>query len=373
MTTVTQRFSLLAVRSHVYQHWPAALAVGMLLASTSIGFWPTFGDEQILMGWVAMSSWDQLLTQTHIAYPHYPPYYVVVKLWGTVAPVETVRFFSVACSIATVLLTYRIALGNFSRRTAGLAAILLALSPVFAIQSHWIRPYPLLGLVITAAWWTILTDDVRSYRWPAWAALSIATIWVHLFGIAFVAGMVAYQLLRRDIHLTAFVVVGLNALASLLLIFGRLLPSESVQAGSADLSHINAPPELLDMVLTPGVLMVGGILTPVHYFIGAGVSGLILAALIRHRHYAVVCWAVVPIFAVAIGSHVAPVFQLKYFSVIIPALAIVVAHDLEQRVGYHATAMLSLILTTQIVVRVLELTASNMGAIWIAQYLHRPW
>lgn len=350
------------------RHWLLGVAIAVLLASTSVAFWPVFGDERLLLEWVTTQPWSRVALSTHIKFPHYPPYYLVVKAWGSILPVETVRVVSVAASVGTLLVTYDIGRRRWGRYVGGVAVVLLALSPLFAIQSHWIRPYPIFALLVCLSWWCILRERVR---WVAWATVATLVVWWHLFGVVFVGAQLVWLAYQRTWHWPALAAVVANMAASGVLILGRIQGAGGLRSGGRNITHVTTPPGIVDLLVTPGALVMGGFGFSVQAVAIVVVSAMALLGL--RRRPALALWVGVPLLSVAVGSMIEPVYQLKYFSAVAPAVVLAISAWLRQYGTAAVVFTLAPVVLVQIVTRLSEVAASNKGAFWIATHLFKPW
>ena len=119
---------------------------------------------------------------------HPPLYYVVMWAWRLVVTptVATLRLPSVLFGVALAAVVYLLVRRTAPPAWAGVAGMLVALSPLHLKMSQYERMYALLALLITLATYLLLTRDrsrLHRYGYFVVAGLAMAT---HIFAVAVV-------------------------------------------------------------------------------------------------------------------------------------------------------------------------------------------
>lgn len=171
------------------------LALGLRLIG--MGVRPLWLDEAY-SAWFASRSWHDLWTQVPTYEPHPPFYYSLLKVWRDMfggGPLA-LRSFSLLFAVATVPLMIA-ASAELERQQpsgrpllrAGMAAFLIACSPMLVLMGAEARPYPLLIFAYALALLGVLRL-MREFAngpggWPSWAMLIAGTelgLWAHGLG-----------------------------------------------------------------------------------------------------------------------------------------------------------------------------------------------
>ncbi len=128
---------------------------------------------------------------------HPPLFFLVLKVWTSVLGTSTwaARLLSLSWSLGTVALAFGFvyeALSRphpthrFSQRPgvgAGLAGILIALSPLHITWAHQVRMYaPVACLTVLSTWmlWRAVTSPDRAWRWMAYIVAELAGLYTHV-------------------------------------------------------------------------------------------------------------------------------------------------------------------------------------------------
>jgi mannosyltransferase len=179
------------VRGRVDGVLVGALAVGAGLRFWGLGSQSYWYDEWVTTEATAGGLGDVL---RHVARRegNTPPYFLVMWVWarlfgdGEVA----LRTFSALCGVATVAVAYGIAreLGR-SRRVAGAAAALVAVSPMLIWYSQEARPYSLLALVggLSVLAFARARRTGTTGELVLWAVVAAAAVSFHYFVASLVA------------------------------------------------------------------------------------------------------------------------------------------------------------------------------------------
>lgn len=121
----------------------------------------------------------EIITRT-INDVHPPFYYLILSIWQSVfgASVVSLRGFSVACGVATVVLVYLLMRRLFSEKIAKLAAVFTAFGPFLVRYSDEARMYALATLLAVLATYVLVvalsTTSRRRYLWWAGYGATIA-------------------------------------------------------------------------------------------------------------------------------------------------------------------------------------------------------
>ena len=268
-------------------------------------------------------------------------YYVALHLWRFAGESETwMRLLSVGAALGTIGLTYLLGRRLFGRAAGALAAVIVAVNGLFVTEATELRGYALTTLLVTTSCLLLVKAVRGSSRW-AWVAYGVVAA-LSLYGHLFAAFVIAGQLLslsvagvrRRD------VAAGVGVIAILAIPIGVFAVTNGGQIG-----WIGAPTveKIAGTVLVVAGGLAGGRATaPVDRLLGGGLAllyaaGLVLIArdALRARRgrrddawpYALLFSStVVPVVvALAVSLALQPVFYYKYFSLVVPMLAVLVA------------------------------------------------
>jgi dolichol-phosphate mannosyltransferase len=203
----------------------SALAAILFLPRQSIWIDETTQLSGLTLGPIGLIRW--LAGQNHIfSVPpdRMPPMSYLVQ-WGWIqlfgSGVQTLRAFGIVCVSLAVAVTFAAARKAFGTLAAILAAMLLGLAPQVVTTAVEIRAYPLFLLEASLGFYFLIRyssdGPERSGYWLAWMAVAcIATMFTHLFGVIFTAGLLSaaflislqrFGELRRPAIATAIVAV----------------------------------------------------------------------------------------------------------------------------------------------------------------------
>ena len=175
--------TLSAFRHRSLVHWSFLLALAFAIRLYRLNAQPIWWDEAISLH-LATSSWLGLLAD-RAAHVHPPLYFLLLKAWVAFAgsTAFSIRFFSVWFNTLLVPATYIFARRWVERRTAGVAALLVALSPLYVVYSQETRVYALLPLVYLALLALVrrLTHGARPRlsSWLLLAAVEALGLYLH--------------------------------------------------------------------------------------------------------------------------------------------------------------------------------------------------
>jgi 4-amino-4-deoxy-L-arabinose transferase-like glycosyltransferase len=276
-------------------------------------------------------------------------YHLLLRGWTELGTSEAfVRGLSVIAGLTALLVFCRLALRLFGARVAFAAGLLLATNPIFVHYSREARGYAVCLALVTAASYLFVRGLSRP-SWAVWigyAVLSAAAVYTHLFAVLVPAAHAASLLFFTERRLpwrrlgasAALLAVGLVPFAAL-----------SSAAGSSGIEWAaeNAPGRVFVRLQEQVPALVAVALVAL-----VGAAALLLSWRIRQSALGrrpgtwpwafVLSWFVVPFALVVLISFFAtPVFVVRYFIVVVPALVLVLALALAQirRPGTYAAAL----------------------------------
>lgn len=283
-------------------------------------------------------------------------YLLFLHGWTALADGEGwLRLPSALLAIATVPMLYLVGRRLFGPVAATLAATLLAVNGMFVEQAQTARGYTLTIFAVVLASWCFLrfVDDQTPGRFVAWVAASLLLPYCHFFGLLVLVGHAASLLFLRDRPLPwrRFLLGGaLIGLGSLPIVFVALLKDE----GQLDWVPKTTPTRLLGTIASLGSGQRAPVVLAAVLALGIAAACLVaLAPALRRRRLSwplafPVCWFAVPIVTASVVSLARPVLVPRYFSVTVPALALLVGAGLaalaprRRAVGAAALVALSL-------------------------------
>lgn len=277
-------------------------------------------DEQITRELIHRWNVWELLTVLPLHQPHYPTFYLLPELAGW----QATRFVSLLALPVTVAATARAARAlDYPPRAAFLAAALVATSPYLAVQASWIRMYAPLTALLTVGFWLALAS---SYRRATVVMMAAAVL--HPFG-AFGPVWLALNLARRHRWRSAAGIGVLGCLPAGLFVALRT-GGRAINTRTTGMGH-GIEPSVVELALTPVSSVVG---SPHLLVQVTAVAGLTLLLLFPRGDVRVWAWVLLPVVGISLASYlVHPVFRLKYFGFIAPAVAVLAADP--QRGRYH--------------------------------------
>ncbi len=274
-------------------------------------------------------------------------YLLFLHGWTALADGEGwLRLPSALLAIATVPMLYLVGRRLFGPVAATLAATLLAVNGMFVEQAQTARGYTVTIFAVVLASWCFL-------RFVAWVAASLLLPYCHFFGLLVLVGHAASLLFLRDRPLPwrRFLWGGaLIGLGSLPIVFVALLKDE----GQLDWVPKTTPTRLLGTIGSLGSGQRAPVVLAAVLALGIAAACLVaLAPALRRRRLSwplafPVCWFAVPIVTASVVSLARPVLVPRYFSVTVPALALLVGAGLaaltprRRAIGATALVVLSL-------------------------------
>lgn len=176
------------------------MVLALVLRLIGMGVRPLWLDEAY-SAWFASRSWHELWTQVPTYEPHPPFYYSLLKVWRDVfgGGAFALRSFSLLFAVATVPVVVSASAELERQRPsgrpllrAGIAAFLIACSPMLVLMGAEARPYPLLIFAYALALLGLLRL-MREFAtgpgtWPSWTMLVAGTelgLWAHGLGLLY--------------------------------------------------------------------------------------------------------------------------------------------------------------------------------------------
>lgn len=285
------------------------------------GFWI---DEQITIRLI--QRWDawEILTVMPTIQPHLPLWYLLPEVAGPPMAI----LVSILSLPATVYATFRLATSLGGPPAGMRAGLLVAVSPFLAAQASWLRMYAPLTAILT---WGLWTAYQRRYRLAS-ACMLLAAL-IHVWG-AFGVAWLAYRF-ATDGEVTrarlAILVAGLLPAAALL---ATHVGGDGFTQRSTGVGHA-IQPDALRVVLTPISALVGSPHMLLQVLLVLAASGLVLR---RWPDPDLAVWVGLPVVGIVAASYLLhPVFRLKYFGFLAPAIA--VAATASQRPTWERLAI----------------------------------
>lgn len=166
-----------------------AAGLGTLLLGRE-SFWL---DETLSAAWARLDLAD--LLRTTAADVHPPLYYLWLWGWVRVAgPSEfAVRLLSVFSGVLAAAFTLTAGARLLGPAAARLAALLMALSPVYVYYAQEARNYALLLMLTAASFACLVRLECAGRRWPlALAVANTLLLYTHIAGVFVLAGQAVY-------------------------------------------------------------------------------------------------------------------------------------------------------------------------------------
>lgn len=308
------------------------IAVLTALLADVEAFW---ADERITAGLVRENTaWDFLVQQPQWP-PHLPTWFLVPELAGF----EVTIWVSILAFAATVYPTYRLGNHYAGEATGFYAANLVAVSPYLAAQGSWMRMYAPVTALLTWGLWLAVDERPR----PAAACMVTAAL-VHPFAV-FGPLWLLIRRVRDQGWPAGPRLSTLGLLPTAIVVTAVLVRGPAFNPQSTGIHHGIAP-EFTHVFLTPTASLLGA----PHMLLQAGLMailvGLVAAELDTDND--LLLWIVLPVVGIAAASYLlTPVFRLKYFGFIAPAVAVLVAmtgRNHHWSVGWTRTTVVLLLL-----------------------------
>ena len=146
---------------------------------------------------------------------HVPLYFFLGGLWGQIAGWSqfSLRLLSCLFGVLMVAWLYRFAADAVNRRTALVAAFLMATNAFIIIYFHELRAYTLLlllAIIHTWHYWRLAaTLHVSKLMWVLFVFSAAAVLYTHILGFIVLAGLGATHIfMERHSHRSRIIVVG---------------------------------------------------------------------------------------------------------------------------------------------------------------------
>lgn len=263
---------------------------------------------------------------------HPPFYYLVLHFWQSIfgSSVISLRGFSVACGIATVLLLYLLLRKITDEKVAKLGAFFAAIGPFLVRYSDEMRMYSLAALLAVAATYLLVTAlQARSRKrwlwWTAYGLIVAAGMYTQYFFVLLVPVHVAYALYTHKWKLAHLLRDSGWWLGNLLAggLFAIWLPSMIAQLSRVQQGFWIPPTSIESIPNTISYFMVySNMLTPILGYtliVALALSPLFLVKRERANAWLLVGWLIVPMLVVFLLSISRPVFLDRYFTYSAPA------------------------------------------------------
>jgi uncharacterized membrane protein len=259
----------------------ALVAVAAVVRFGTLGSKGLWGDEISTVSLVHLGYPDLLRSVARLESTP-PLYYSLAWLWAKLfgAGAFALRSLPALLGVATVPITYLAARQFVSRRTAVMAAALIAVNPLLVWYSQEARSYALLVFLSALGLWCLgrAMRDSRTGRLAAWAVVSSAALATHYFAVFLVLPQ-AYVLMRessrRRAVAAALVVVGLTGAA--------LLPLALHQRSFGHADWISHNPLIARVAALPGVFTAGFDAPSIAYIVAGAVLALAAAYIAARR------------------------------------------------------------------------------------------
>lgn len=272
---------------------------------------------------------------------HPPFYYLALSVWQSIfgASVVSLRGFSVALGVATVVLLYMLMRKLFSERTAKLAGLFAAFGPFLVRYSDEARMYALAALLAVLATYLLVIalskmSKQRYWWWMGYGVVIALGLYTQYFFLFLVPAHVLYALSTREWKLKKLLADKGWWLGNL---FGAVLFLPWLPAMLAQMSRVQQgfwiPPVTLSSIpntISQFVMYNGDVATIFGYCLLAAVViiPLYVTRASRKRFGATLLltsWLVLPILFVVLLSLNRPVYIDRYFTYSAPAFYALVA------------------------------------------------
>jgi len=189
------------------RYLPGILALALILRLLDLSFPSHFPQPDEYFSLEAASQPSIRETIRYVAGDTHPPlYFLVLRAWLHICPAITLstKILSILFNVTNILMTYGLALMWVDRKTARLAALIMALSPWNIYWSHLARNHQMLPPLFTLSSWSLLVwlrSD--SKRFPLvyclFTTLMVQTNYLAFFILA-THGVIALWECRRKIR-----------------------------------------------------------------------------------------------------------------------------------------------------------------------------
>lgn len=326
--------------------------------------------------WFSSRSWAVLWTEVPTYEPHPPFYYSLLKLWRDLfgSSAFALRSFSLLLTAATIPVVIaasseleRLRPSGRPLLRAGLAAFLVACSPMLVLIGQEARPYPLLVFAYalgTLGAFRLMGEfgDSRAGDWRSWLALAAGTelaLWAHGLGALYalcLAGALAPSWLKRPVTRDRLV-RGLAAAGAVTLLYLPCLALMVGRAGDWGTGWLSWDPSMLLQLISLYTV-------PFEVFSAAGAIAAVVVILLAKRaiqegldvrgwsadRAVLLLWWGPPVLAAIVSQLAIPVFLIRTLTpTVVPAalaLSAAVARSESAKERFAFTAALAIMLTT---------------------------
>lgn len=278
-------------------------------------------------------------------------YFVVLHLWHMVSDAELwLRGLSVVFSLGTIAMTYLLARRIVEARAAAASALVVAVNGLFLTEATQIRGYALAELLVVSSCYFLVKALQDSSR-GAWALYAVAaglSLYVHLFAGLVIAGQLVSLAWRGRGNVpwgrAAAAGAGVAVLAGPIVAFALFRGGQIGWIGEPTLSKTvgtfvvmagglaggrarAAPDQILGLALTL-LYAIGFLMAARHLVVARKARAAKEETWGLAFFFSVTVLPVALAFAVSIAAQ--PIFYYKYFAVILPMLAILVASGITR-------------------------------------------
>lgn len=293
-------------------------ALAALYANAGRKFWV---DEKITIGLVRKYDAVGIITELPLYQPHLPTWYLLPEFAGF----ELTIGISIVAFSLTALATLYLGRVVMTDELAFLSAVAVALSPFIALESSWLRMYGILWCLTT---WTLYFGYSGQY----WR--SIATGWVaaviHPFGLFAPVWVGVVLVGRRELTAAKLLSLVPSAVPTAVLLWVNF-SDKGLTKRSTGMGH-GIEPDAFRLFLTPISSLVGGPHWLPHAVFIVALSAVFLWRLDVRRHWELVAWIALPLVGITVASYtLLPVYRLKYFGLLAPAVAVLLWAGADDR------------------------------------------
>jgi 4-amino-4-deoxy-L-arabinose transferase-like glycosyltransferase len=316
------------------------VALGLALRLIQLGEWSFWQDEAVTVLLARKPVVDLIRITSQDVHP--PLYYLVVKTFMFLGQSEwVVRLPSALCSTMSVAVLYWIGCELFERRTALVAAGLMAVSPLQLYYAQEARMYAqLVFLSLFCVGCLVRALQTRSWLW--WGLLSagaVLAVYTSYFAFPVLLVLFVYVLLvRRRAWFRFMIAMGIAALIFLPWVGVLLAQTRSVLD-----SYWMQASSFLEVFTTLASFFMGYSLSLAWQALGLGSSLFIIFVLLNSVRYAlkeksldveplvlVLLWAWMPMIGVYLLTPIRPIFQIRTVMTSAPAFYLLVAWGLTR-------------------------------------------
>ncbi len=294
-------------------------------------------DEGYSIGHARMP-WSEFWTVLTQREPNGALHALVLFPWIRVSDAEWwLRLPSALALTASVPVLYLLGRRLFGERVGATAALLLAVNG-FALQfGQEVRAYALVMFVgtLSTLLFVAFVQDGRKGQWWAWVAVSILLPWAHLFGWLVLgaqgtAALLRGRSLRRPVAglVAGFALIG--ALGGIVLVLIATGESSGQAEGIPGVTVVRFVGVYARVAGNAGIPLLA-----VFMALGAYVAWVYGRPLVTGRPYRpteaewgvllLAAWLALPTVAIALLSPVQPLFGARYFIILVPAAATLLA------------------------------------------------